>query len=90
VIEVTKHAIMRFKQRRMTDKPEEVVKEKILNMLTFGREVQPVNKVASLLYNRMKEAKYFQSGDLVCVLVGDTVVTVSKNLKGKWRAKDGD
>jgi len=90
-IKITAHAVERFKQRReRNDLDDRVVETSILKMLTHGTEVTPVNKVASLLYNRLHEARYFQHGDLIAVLVDKTVVTCSKNLSGKWRVKDGD
>jgi len=86
-IGITKHAIARYKERRRVDKPDDFVVGKILGIVERGTEVVPKNKAAALICHRFQEARYFQSGDLVAVVVDNTVVTVSKHLKNRWRVK---
>ena len=87
-IGITKHAIARYKERRrVVDKPDDFVVGKILGIVERGTEVEPKNKAAALICHRFQEARYFQSGDLVAVVVDNTVVTVSKHLKNRWRVK---
>ena len=87
-IGITKHAIARYKERRrVVDKPDDFVVGKILGIVERGTEVEPKNKAAALICHRFQEAQYFQSGDLVAVVVDNTVVTVSKHLKNRWRVK---
>lgn len=88
-ITVSRHAVERYRQRRKeTDLADKLIQNRIKGMLKKGRKMEPVNKVAALLHHRMQEAEYYQYGDLVAVLVDKTIVTVSKNLKGRWVEKE--
>ena len=69
---VTDHAVIQFMNRTNARAAKE---NRLRGIIAFGEEVFPKDNFKKLMNNKFKQARYFQRGGFVAVVVEQRVVT---------------
>ena len=85
-MKITKHAIDRYRQRTGATCSDIIAEDRILSMMGRADEVRLKEecRVASLLAHKFELANYYILGELVFVVVNNSLVTIHKNDKRKF------
>lgn len=84
---VSKHAIKRFRERTNCNRYDQSIIDKLIYMVQHGEEVKPKKHygVMAILNHNFKEARYYDYfGQYVLVVEEDTIVTVHKGEARRW------
>lgn len=85
-LEISEHAKSRFLERADSAKiGNKSVESMIRKMCSTGNEIRPILGALKLINNNFEPATYFQSNGFVFVVVKNTVKTVYKYEKNKWK-----
>ncbi len=83
---ITDHVIERYRERTGSKKADDIIKEKINNIITRAEEIvlSPAQNIIQLMAHNYVPAKYFKANGFVYVVVDDVVVTVHNNESRRW------
>lgn len=88
-LEVTKHAIDRYKERSgVKDLPDHYIVDRICTSIKKGKPVthkNPALAACSLMNHRYQKASYFRHRGLIFVVVDNTVITVHNGQANHWK-----
>lgn len=88
-IEITNHAVERYRQRTGCKQSDDEIRERIRQRLKASEEVQhktPQLAALSIMKHGFTKAKYYDHGGLIFVVVNErALVTLHKGEAGRWK-----
>jgi hypothetical protein len=83
-MKISDHCFTRYLERTGAIKR---FRQKILQIIEHGEEIEPKHGALKLLNHKMQKATYYRYNHLVAGVVDDTVVTVMLYSKEKWKGE---